>query len=96
MNRRSFISGIAALVGGVALNEVIPFGRVRSFPKVIRIAQPDLISDYLGRVDAGIFLINERYVALHLESHLKDIPYLIYGNARLAEVLNSHPSYPCV
>ena len=42
MNRRSFLSGLAALVGGVAIEQAIPFGRVWSFPKNIVIAKPKL------------------------------------------------------
>lgn len=32
MNRRSFLSGLGALVGGLALEQAVPFGRVWSFP----------------------------------------------------------------
>jgi len=35
MNRRSFLTGLAALVGGIALEEAIPFNRVWSFPSKI-------------------------------------------------------------
>jgi hypothetical protein len=35
MNRRSFLQGLSALVGGVAIEQAIPFNRVWSFPKNI-------------------------------------------------------------
>lgn len=35
MNRRNFLQGIAALVGGIAIEKAIPFGRVWSFPSRI-------------------------------------------------------------
>ncbi len=40
MNRRSFLAGLGALIGGIAIEEAIPFGRVWSFPKSIVIAKP--------------------------------------------------------
>lgn len=39
MNRRNFLAGISALVGGLAVNEAIPFGRVWSFPSKIVVPQ---------------------------------------------------------
>lgn len=36
MERRSFLKGIAALVGGIALDEAIPLGRIWSFPSTIK------------------------------------------------------------
>jgi hypothetical protein len=35
LSRRGFLSGLTALVGGIALEQAIPFGRVWSFPKQI-------------------------------------------------------------
>lgn len=35
MDRRSFLRGLGAIVGGVALTEAIPLGRVWSFPSKI-------------------------------------------------------------
>jgi hypothetical protein len=40
MERRSFLKGLAGLIGGVALEQAIPFGRVWSFPQNIVIAKP--------------------------------------------------------
>ena len=40
MNRRNFLTSLAATVAGIALNEAIPFNRVWSFPKKIMIAKP--------------------------------------------------------
>jgi len=37
MDRRNFLKGLGALVGGIAINEAIPFNRVWSFPKEIKI-----------------------------------------------------------
>jgi hypothetical protein len=36
MNRRSFLQGIGAIIGGVAIDKAIPLGRVWSFPKEIK------------------------------------------------------------
>lgn len=36
MNRRGFLAGLGAIVGGVALEQAIPLGRVWSFPKQIK------------------------------------------------------------
>lgn len=36
MERRGFLKGLAALVGGIALEQAVPFGRVWSFPKEIK------------------------------------------------------------
>lgn len=38
MNRRRFLGWMGAIVGGVALEQAIPFHRVWSFPKEIKIA----------------------------------------------------------
>ncbi len=39
MNRRSFLKGIGAVIGGIALEQAIPFNRVWSFPKEIKVVQ---------------------------------------------------------
>jgi hypothetical protein len=39
LSRRGFLSGLTALVGGIALEQAIPFGRVWSFPSKIVIPQ---------------------------------------------------------
>ena len=45
MQRRHFLSGIASLVGGIALERAIPFNRVWSFPSNIVVMRPiDLVS----------------------------------------------------
>jgi len=36
MNRRGFLAGLGALIGGIAIEEAIPFGRVWSFPKEVK------------------------------------------------------------
>lgn len=48
INRRHFLGGLAALVGGVVLEQAIPFNRVWSFPKQIVIAQ---YSDFVNISD---------------------------------------------
>lgn len=40
MNRRGFLQRLGALVGGVALEQAIPFNRVWSFPSQIVIPKP--------------------------------------------------------
>ena len=35
MNRRSFLRGLGAVIGGIALEQAVPFGRVYSFPTKI-------------------------------------------------------------
>jgi hypothetical protein len=39
MDRRKFLAMGAALVGGIALEQAIPFNRVWSFPKEIKLCQ---------------------------------------------------------
>lgn len=39
MNRRGFLKGIGAVIGGIAIDQAIPFNRVWSFPKEIVIPQ---------------------------------------------------------
>jgi hypothetical protein len=41
MNRRGFLTGLGAMVAGVALEQAIPLGRVWSFPKEIKIKRYD-------------------------------------------------------
>lgn len=36
LSRRGFLSGLGALVGGIAIEQAIPFGRVWSFPKEVK------------------------------------------------------------
>lgn len=44
MNRRGFLAGVAAVIGGIVLEEAIPLGRVWSFPE--RIVIPKHPFDY--------------------------------------------------
>lgn len=37
MNRRSFLAGLGVLIGGVAVDQAIPFNRVWSFPSEIKL-----------------------------------------------------------
>lgn len=36
MDRRNFLKSLGALVGGIALEQAVPFGRVYSFPKELK------------------------------------------------------------
>ena len=49
MNRRGFFKALGAVVGGIALEQAIPFNRVWSFPKNIVIAQPKVIQATIGQ-----------------------------------------------
>ena len=50
MNRRSFLGLLGAAIAGVAVEQVIPFGRIWSFPKEIVIAPADtfLATDWIS------------------------------------------------
>lgn len=49
MNRRGFLAGLGALVGGLALEEAIPLGRVWSFPSQIVVPKyEELVGNGLG------------------------------------------------
>lgn len=53
MNRRDFFKGLGALIGGVAIEQAIPFGRVWSFPsKIVCLNQvsPDPLFDNISAV----------------------------------------------
>ena len=64
MNRRSFLGGLAALVGGIAVAEAIPLGRVWSFPSKIvplnvTISQ---YSDYISLSDLNITYYDSKMI----------------------------------
>lgn len=70
MERRGFIKGLAALVGGIVLKEAIPFGRVWSFPKNIACVNSSTDPRTIqGETNAALHVLN-----LELES-----PYLPQG-----------------
>jgi hypothetical protein len=55
MNRRGFLGGMAALIGGLALEQAIPFGRVWLFPSEITVNRnviltPDMITREVLRI----------------------------------------------
>lgn len=66
VNRRGFISGLGALIGGVALDQAIPLGRVWSFPSVIK---PANLND----------IIAIRYLKQYVVSSI-DPPYQFRAN----------------
>lgn len=41
MNRRGFLASLGMLVGGLALEEAIPFNRVWSFPSKVVVTAPN-------------------------------------------------------
>jgi hypothetical protein len=50
MNRRNFLRGLAAAVGGIALGEAIPLNRVWSFPqKIVQLNTAPLATVYYDR-----------------------------------------------
>lgn len=54
MNRRNFLTGLATLIGGVAIESAIPFNRVYSFPSNIVIPS-STYNTYLYGSDAIVF-----------------------------------------
>ena len=48
MNRRNFLQGLSALIGGIALEQAISLGRVWSFPKEIKRATIGQYADFLS------------------------------------------------
>jgi hypothetical protein len=65
MNRRGFITGLAALIGGIALEQAIPLGRVWSFPSVIKPAGGTIIARY--PTEYVITEVFPRYETIDLE-----------------------------
>lgn len=60
MNRRSFLTGLASLIGGVAVAEAIPFNRVWSFPSNIII--PEI--RYQQAFDNAVVWYNQEALAM--------------------------------
>jgi hypothetical protein len=48
MNRRHFLAAIGTVVGGLALDQAIPFNRVWSFASQIRLARRATFDDLFG------------------------------------------------
>lgn len=78
MNRRTFLTRAALVVGGLALNEVIPFGRVYSFPSEIKIADkwPDI--DY-----SNVVSMSKKYIVYREENGL----YSVVKEVRVGDIL---------
>ena len=74
MNRRGFIKSLGFLVGGITLNEAIPFGRVWSFPSNIVPANHAtlLTSEYLTQESLAILSERVRWIKGII---IKDSPY---------------------
>lgn len=47
LSRRKFLGGLGALIGGIAVEQAIPFNRVWSFPKKIVIADVAQYEDFI-------------------------------------------------
>jgi hypothetical protein len=62
MNRRGFLRSIGLGIGGIALEQAIPLGRVWSFPKKIAIADPLCPPNalYLACAGRGVLLPNDK------------------------------------
>jgi hypothetical protein len=64
MDRRNFLRAAAMTIGGIALDQAIPFGRIWSFPKVIKPANyirqttHYMIADDILRRRAGLIWPN--------------------------------------
>jgi hypothetical protein len=65
VNRRNFLRGLGAVVGGIAIRDAIPLGRVWSFPKEIRIVRRELDLDIpMSHADLMLTIddFSERYI----------------------------------
>lgn len=60
MNRRSFLGGLAALVGGLAVEEAIPLGRVWSFPSKIVVPVQCVIKQYVDYISFSDLVLSSR------------------------------------
>lgn len=58
MNRRSFLGGLAALVGGLAVEKAIPLGRVWSFPSKIVVPVQCAIKQYADYVSLSDLVLS--------------------------------------
>jgi hypothetical protein len=67
MDRRGFLKLLGAGVGGLALDQAIPFNRVWSFPKKIVIAQPVELLDYSRRYEIAL----EKYRQAYFEATMR-------------------------
>lgn len=78
MNRRSFLAGISALVGGIAIDNAVPLGRVWSFPKEIKLyGRPVLSYDYLSAYERAL-----REYAIAYGRFIKDNAYILMPTPR--------------
>jgi hypothetical protein len=58
MNRRGFLRSIGLGIGGIALEQAIPLGRVWSFPtKIVVSPQCEFLTSHLGR---SVLLPNDK------------------------------------
>lgn len=62
MNRRSFLKNLGLFVGGVAIEQAIPFNRVWSFPSEIK-TFPNLASIYYS--PAAISELKQNLIFMH-------------------------------
>lgn len=78
MNRRGFLKLFGAGVAGIALEQAIPLGRVWSFPKEIKIADPPALA-------GNTFLTIEYITAETLR--------MLQANMRIEEFTIQHDRY---
>ena len=64
MNRRGFLQGLGALVGGVMLEKAIPLGRVWSFPKEVKCVNfANLASAYYDK--KALDMLQNNFMMIH-------------------------------
>lgn len=79
IQRRNFLTGLAVLVSGIALEQAIPFNRVWSFPKEIRVV-PRLTDDVFANTPLNSEQVEWAYQDYAFTQELPDFslaPYLV-------------------
>lgn len=71
MNRRGFLSFLGAALAGAAVDQVIPLGRVWSFPKEIVIAPPAIAEFLVPSAGAGLPFFTTEWVTIEMLRILK-------------------------
>lgn len=73
MNRRGFLVGLGSLIGGIVIDPTIPFNRVWSFPKIIKInidnqvPRPLWTDALLTYLKSHIYQYNGHFPGLNIE-----------------------------
>lgn len=84
LNRRNFIFGLGGLAAAVIAEKAIPFGRVWSFPKQIKIATPKQIS-YLANPRADLTIQEIEDSLNYLWSNYHATPDFVVVSSDVAE-----------